>query len=167
MSCNSSDPLSLALAGLRPDDGPGPEAAPARTPDDLDLSALEADGQDWAGFSVDRDSDEDATMIAVAADDFDQVAGTAAGRALTRRDLLADLLRAVVSNLNANRAMLESDRLRQQAQVQRLVRAMMSSIAASGEDEARAEDTAQLLMAAMSAAGRGARRRSSRTVRGG
>ena len=59
---------------------------------------------------------------------------------------------------DTNKAMFDHDRLRQQAQVQKLVRAMMNSIAASGEAETLAEDAARSLMGAMGAARRGSRR---------
>ena len=104
----SPDPLALALTGLRPDGGltAAPESVapvPAAGSDDLDLSGLEADGRDWAGFSVDQDFSEDSTLIASATDDFSrEVTVPATGRVLTRRDLLADLLRVVVANLNTN-----------------------------------------------------------------
>lgn len=140
--------------------GPGaasPEAVPLAPADELDLGDLEADGRDWAGFSVDQSLSEDTTMVvALAEDDFGlAVTVPATGEVLTRRELLADLLRAVVANLNANPALLESERLRQQVQVGELVRAMMNSLAASAESEALAEDTAGLIMRAMSAAGQG------------
>lgn len=148
------DQLIMALEDLRPDGGLNP-AAPAAGTDDLDLSGLEADGRDWVGFSVDQSFSEDATLISSTAnDDFGrEVIMPATGQVLTRRELLADLLRAMAANLKANRAMLGRDRLRQQDQVRKLIGAMMNSVAASDDAETLAEDTARLLLGAMSAAG--------------
>ena len=162
------DPIGLALEGLRPDAGSWSAAAGPDQPDlsGLDLSILEADGRDWSGFSVDLSLREDATMVALVDEDgFGQMIVPATGKALTRRELIADLLGVVVSNLNANLVLSGGDRLRQQDQVRRLVAALMSSSepvsgpGVSGEAEALAEDTAELLLETMRRACRNLSRR--------
>lgn len=163
VSCSSTDPLSMAVGGLTPDGGmpavfaSEPLSVIIAGPDDLDLSGLEGGGRDWNGFSVDRSFKEDTTMITVLDGDdlVRETAVPAVGKPLTRRDLIADLLRTIVSNLNANQALSDGDRQRQRNQVQALVGAMMNSVAVpeSGQTaEAMAEETAKLLMETMTLA---------------